>query len=195
MHADEFLARLSQWSSETAAASAAGQRRRRHALVRQAGAEATLAGLVQDWAERRATVVVRVRSGHAVAGAVAVVGRDFMAVTSVAGTTALSLVPLAAVVTVLPAAGAAGAGPGAGAGASAGAGPARIAPSVASLAGVLAELAADHQPVSVRVAGWPEPVRGELHAAGEDVLGVRVDIADRPLAYVPLAAVCEVAVL
>jgi hypothetical protein len=183
---DELLGRLRVWSADAAVAEAGDRRRRQRSLVQQAGAEATVAGLARDWAEQRAAVVVRVRSGRSVRGRVAAAGRDFLAVDALDGGV-LTIVPLAAVVLVRAD------------GAPVAAAPSPVrAPLTATLAGVLGELATERPVVHVRVDGWEDGARGRLQAAGEDVLTLVVDgegPGGRSVVYVPLAAVCEVAVV
>ncbi|HZQ28680.1 MAG TPA: hypothetical protein VFA94_13370 [Acidimicrobiales bacterium] len=202
---DELLARLRIWSADAAAADATAQRRRARSLAEQAGASATLAGLARDWAEQGADVVVRVRGGRSVRGRVAAAGCDFLALgggddlgsgggggigggtigSGIGGGTsggeALRLVPLAAVVLVHAGGGTAG-------------GPVRP-PLTTALVDVLCELAAERPVVHVRVDASRSGVRGRLRAAGEDVLTLVVEDGERSVVHVPLAAVCEVAVV
>lgn len=171
-------ARLDGWLADARTDASAAARAREHWLHAAAAAEATLAGVLLDLAERHTAVAVTTATGRRHHGSIEVLGADFVALRLAGGGEVL--VALSAVATV------------------------RTAPLVEpadgdravatglALVEVLAELAAERAPVLVVAAG-SEAVAGELRAVGTDVVTVR-GTGDPPMtAYISLRAIAEVA--
>jgi hypothetical protein len=173
---DRLLEELTVWSADQRAGEAARSRSVERSLRQQAAEEATFAGTLVDLAEARAAVVVQLGAGRSHRGAVAGVGRDFLVLRGDTGT--VTLVALSAVTAVRPAGGGAGVATG------------HRRPPARTLVQFLDRLAEERPRVRLIAAG--EPVVGELHAVGEDVLSIRVDGAPPATVYVPAGSVSEV---
>jgi hypothetical protein len=168
---------LERWAADARAREAADARVRERWLRAQAEDEASLAGVLLAFAERRETVVITTVEGRRHRGAVTGVGGDFVAVEVPSGTTTLLRLDTLADVRVVE-----GTRTATGEGASLG----------VRLADVLAQAAGQRPRVSVQ-AGVASVV-GDLSAVGSDVLTVRTAGAAR-VAYVALASVSEVSFL
>ncbi|HZN13760.1 MAG TPA: hypothetical protein VFB78_05810 [Acidimicrobiales bacterium] len=170
------IVHLGRWASDAKTEAAADSRLRRQWTQQQAEDEATLLSVLVDMAERRAAVAVHTRAGATIRGAVAGVGRDYLAV--VRGPQ-LTFVVTAAIDWIRPDGDAAPAAFGD-----------RAAPP-SSLMGVLTNLVGEGH--EVRVVSGEEIIAGELLAAGADVLTLRPAGASSPgqVVYVPAASVSE----
>lgn len=155
---------------------AVAHRRREQSLRMQATESGTLAGVLMDLAERRATASLSLTGGRVARGVIHRLGADVVVMQGMAAETVL--VALAAVASVRTEPGTARTSGD------------RVVRSTATLAALTAELVAD-RPQVVLHAG-PGSVAGELRAVGVDV--ATVVQADRTVAYVSLAAVTEVVV-
>jgi hypothetical protein len=170
---------------EVRQADARRSRVRERNLRAAATAEATLLGVLLDLAEQNAPVLARTTSGRTVQGRVCVVARDAIVVESSGGV--LTHVQLSHVASVRPpAARAIGWGEPAGD---------RSAPRDTSFANLLADLAAERPRVAVTVAGEGTVMRGELRAAGADILTVLLEGDPPGVAYVATRQVSELTVL
>ena len=179
---------VERWAAEARALHAADARSRERWLRRQAEEGATLAGAVVDLTERRVPVVIVTTTGRRHAGTLTGVGEDFVAVRTSPSHTAL--VAMAAVSAVHPTPhGHVAAVP------VTGADDPREALLDVMLSDVLAQ-AAGHRPrVQVHFQGGSEPVAGELHAVGVDVLTLRTAPPFAGFAYLRLASVSEISLL
>ncbi len=155
---------------------AVAHRRREQSLRMQATESGTLAGVLVDLAERRATASLSLTGGRVARGVIYRLGADVVVMQGLAAETVL--VALAAVASVRTEPGTVRTSGD------------RVVRSTATLADLTAELVAD-RPHVVLHAG-PGSVAGELRAVGVDV--ATVVQADRTVAYVSLAAVTEVVV-
>lgn len=162
-------------------------RMRERGLRAAASADATLAGVLMDLAERDEDLAVRTASGRTAAGRVVLVAADAIAVRTVAGL--VTYVPLTAVTSVRRRPGDR-AHPGEDE-----PGGDRLAPAGTTFATLVADLALDRCRVAMAVAGEGALVIGELRAAGTDVVAVRVDADPPVVAYVALASLSEVTIL
>lgn len=164
---------------ETRSADAVRSRVRERHLRDAAGADATILGIALDLAEEAAEVVVSTDVGRSVAGRIALVAADAIAV----GTT---FVALRAVVSIRR---------------PPGRGPVetpsgqRPAPRTSSFAVLVGELALDRPRVAIAARGEPALLTGELRAAGADVVTIRLDGEPASIAYVSLASVSLLTVL
>lgn len=178
--AGSFSARLERWVAEARVDDAAAQRSRERWLREVAEQEATLAGVLADLAERRTAVAVRTSAGRQHHGTIQVIGVDFVALRLASGTEVLLAVRGLGVVRTAPAVDAA-------------LGDRAVATEL-RLADVLAELAAERERVLLVTTSGGDAVAGVLRSVGQDVVVLRTD-AERPgTAYVPLAAIGEVAI-
>ena len=172
---DAAIISLSRWAAAAKTTDAVDRRRRQELLQRVSEDEATLADVAAGLAERRAEVAIRTRAGATHRGALVAAGADFLGVVSEHHLTLLSL---AAVGTIRPAAGGAIAS-----------GSGRQ-PPTASLGTVLSGLADDG--VELRVVTASETLTGEIVAVGEDVVTLRLPAAARDeVIYVALDAIYE----
>ena len=161
-------------------------RMRERTLRASASAEATLVGVVLDLAEAGEPVVAKTTSGRTVQGWVKLVARDAIVVESSAGV--LSYVPLRHLTSVRR---------------SPDGGPVRPseptgdrpAPRETTFANLVADLAADRPRVALVVDGEQSVMRGELRAAGTDVLTVRLDGDPPATVYLATAQLSELTVL
>lgn len=181
---DNLLARLAEWRSADLASRSAAERSRTRALVEQSAATATFGGLLLDLAEAGTEVTVWVGAGLKVAGRLAGIARDFVAVAGRDRTSVL--VRTGAITAVVPSLTGGTAGghlptrPG---------GQRRPAVEL-TLADALDTLAAQEAPVTVRCGD--EPFTGHLMACGRDLLTIRTGGSGRRPVYLPLDAVSYV---
>lgn len=173
-----FAARLHGWLADAQVDGSAGARARERWLRAAAEADATFVGVLVDLAERGTGVAISTgdRRHH---GRIEVIGADFVALHLPSGGEVL--LALEAVTSV------------------------RTAPRVDAtvgeqvltttlrLAEVLGELAAERARALLVPLGGEDAVAGELRAVGHDVVTVRADGEPPTTAYVPLAAIAEVA--
>ena len=152
--------------------------RERH-LRDAAGADATVLGIALDLAEEGAEVVVSTDVGRPVAGRIAMVTADTLAIGS-------SYIPLRAVVAIRRPPGRSSSERPTGQ---------RPAPRSATFAVLIAELALERPRVAVAAIGEPALLTGELRGAGADVVTIRLDGTPPVLAYVSLASVSTVTLL
>lgn len=151
----------------------ANESRERQRVLEQVQREsATFVGTLLDLAERQAPVSVRTAVGTTITGTVDLVGADVVQV----GGTWLRTDAVTAVRATAT-------GPATG----------DRAPEDGDITfqGVLERLAEDRHRVALHVDDG-EPLRGELVAVGQDVLTLRLEGADRAVAYVPVAEVAGV---
>ncbi|MEQ8839434.1 MAG: hypothetical protein RIB98_00485 [Acidimicrobiales bacterium] len=169
---DDPLSGLSAWLAEGRVDDAAAERTRQRWLERQAAADATVAGVLLDLAERGSPVTVRTLGGRTARGRVAALGVDFVAVREPSRGDVV--IPTGRVATVRTAPG--------------------EDPTVGdrpptldvALVDALVELAVDRPPVLVSVAG--DELRGDLHSAGTDVIALRLDAVPPSIVHVAIAA-------
>lgn len=180
---ESFLADLARWSASARADGAVRSRVRERWLGQLAREEARFAGVALDLAERGVEVGVRTTTGTTLHGWIVAVARDFCALRHDDGTATFLALP--AIATVRPEA-----GHRAGEAASE-----RTAPIETDLADVLVLLAGDRPRVRVVVEGGGEALAGELRAAGEDVVTMRLDSDPPATVYVRLASVRELTLL
>jgi hypothetical protein len=171
-----LAARLDEWLADARVEGSADARARERWLRAAAEADATVAGVLLDLAERHVAVAVSTTAGRRHQGVIGVIGADFVAVRTAGG--AEVLVALAAIGSVrtgplvAPAVGE------------------RIVTTELRLTEVLAELAVERSRVLLVTAG--DLVAGELRAVGYDVVTIRTDAEPSTTAYVPMAGVAEV---
>lgn len=180
---DALLAEVTAWAGDERRRDAAASRARERWLRQAAAEDARFAGTVLDLAEERATVVVRTTAGTSLRGCIAAVGRDFLVVRGHGERSVF--VRFVSVATVRPEPGHR----------SAVAASERRGPLPATLADVLARLAADRPRVRLGVEGASEAVCGELRAVGHDVATVRLEGDPAGLVYVHLDAVRDLTVV
>jgi hypothetical protein len=176
---DDLVAAFVRWAAGQRTASAAASRARERSLREQAAASATWAGVIVDLAEQQASVTVAV-GGQKRAGRVVGAGRNFFVLDG-GRHGRITLVALDAVGAIWPDQ------------------VADVLPTGARLGAIdmtlmmaLALLVEQRAPVCITSPAGLQ-TSGELVAAGEDVLTLRIDPAARRLTYVPLAtvALCE----
>lgn len=170
---DDPLAGLAGWVAEGRVDAAAAARARQRWLERSAAEEATLAGVLVELGERGHTVTVRTVGGNSVRGLVAAIGADFVVLRE--DRRGDVILPLSSVATVR---GAPGDEPAVGD---------RALSLVIVLAEALVELAADRPEVVVSVGG--HELCGKLRSAGQDVIAIAVDGAQRELIQVAVSAI------
>jgi hypothetical protein len=171
--ADELVAAFAQWAADQRVSAAATARARERTLRLQAGAGATLVGVLVDLAEQSAPVVVSV-AGVRRAGRIVAAGDEFC-VLEPAGGGRPSLVAIAHIGAVRPALGTA---------TPAGERPAAV---DLSLPAALSLLAEERAPVRL-ILPPDEEVTGELSSVGEDVVTIAAHGPSR-LVHVPISAV------
>jgi hypothetical protein len=177
-HLPSLAARLDAWLADARVEGSADARARERWLEAAAAADATLAGVLLDLAERGTALTVATAAGTKHHGCVEVLGADFIALrTATGGEVLVALGCLSSV---------------------------RTAPSVAPASGerpvttelllreVLGELAAERAPALLLTVGG-DAVRGELRAVGEDVVTVRTAGPDPATVYVPVGGIVELA--
>jgi hypothetical protein len=176
---DGDLARL---IADSRADEASRARQRERHLRAAATTDATLAGLLVDLAERGEPVTLRTTAGRSLTGRIGVVAQDAVVLEIGSGP---SIVRLAAVSSIRRAAGERVDEPSGD----------RVPSRAATLAALLADLAPDRPRIALAVQGEPSLVRGELRAAGIDVLTVTLD-GDPPVTvHFATAQVSELTVL
>jgi len=141
---------------------------------------ATWAGTLEDLAERRSTVVVRLSGGRNHRGALVALGRDHVAVRTPGGQ--LALLATSAIRSLRPEPGTAAA-PATGD---------RERSAGRTLAEILDRCREENTRIVVGLEGVDEPLTGEVVALGEDVVTFRVDAQDHGVLYVPLDAVSAI---
>lgn len=171
--ADELLRAFARWSAEVRHNEAAASRSRQRWLAQQATETATFRGTLVDLAEAGNPVNVATAS-HRLGGRLVGVGPDLCVVEEPAR---ITVVDLGCVVAVTPQ----GAAPVAAAGD-------RATAVELTFAEALATLAADLTPVRLGLRGG-ETLSGDLVAAGEDVVTLRLAANPPRMTYVPGAAV------
>lgn len=186
---DPLDSELNRWAAELRAEDAARSRTRERWMRQQAEEAATWIGTLLDLAERRQAVVVDLRSGTTLSGALVGVGEDVCLLAAPTGrspTTLVATVHIGSVRALSPVPGAAS-------------GDRR--PSLRlTLAGALGALAAEREVAHFGLAGGGE-VTGRILGFGADVLTVDPAVrTDRPhlgtdRVFVPLAAVATCAPL
>ena len=174
----DLAARLERWAADARVDEAARVRSRERWLRRQAEEESTVAGVLADLMEAGRPVALHTRSGRRHHGVVRALGADFVALATGRGTV---LVALAAVASLRGQPGERSV-----------LGDREVAAGL-HLADVAAGLAAERAPVLVVTADG-EAVAGVLASVGRDVALLRGTGDPPATCYVPLAAVCEVAV-
>ena len=175
------LDNLRQWIADAAAREAAEARARSRRLLQQATEDATFVGTLVDLAEREADLTLITRDDTSVVGRIALVARDFVAMVGRNGRT--SFVPLAAIAAVRIQ-------PGTREAVVAGE---RSAPSQASLAAIVVELATER--VRVQITSGKHSVAGTLRSSGDDVVVVMTEGAPSTPVYVAMTAISELAVV
>jgi hypothetical protein len=181
---DDLDAGLARLVGDTRAADAARSRMRERTLRDAAGADATLAGILLDFAEAEARVAARTVFGRTVHGRVAVVASDAVVIESEAGLPTYLRLDGVAWVRRQP-----GSAPRADVSGD------RPPPRTATFSALVGALAGERPRVALAVLGEAALLSGELRAAGSDVLTLRLD-GDPPVTvYVALAQVSEVTVL
>lgn len=173
-----LMGELERWAADARVQEAALQRARERWLRRQSEEESSLAGVLTDLAERGTAVVITTASGRRHRGVVRGIGADFCAMRSETGQDLLVRLGAIGTVRTLPAVRAV-----------TGDRPVQLS---LRLADVLLGLSAERPTVLV-VTGDDETARGELRAVGSDVATVRGDGQPPATTYVPLDAICEVA--
>ncbi len=175
---DAFDAELARWAAAARADHAAASRARERWLRQVATEEASMVGVLADLAERSLAVVVQTGARRSHRGVVVAVGADFCVLRTGAGPDVL--VALSALTSVR-AAGRSGAPVGD-----------RALPTGLGFAEMLVAMAGERPRVHlVTTAG--DSMRGDVRSVGRDVLTLALEGDDRPVVYVPLGAVAEVA--
>jgi hypothetical protein len=172
-NADELVAAFARWAADQRVSAAAEERARERWLRQQAGAAATLVGVLVDLAERAAPVVVSV-AGVRRSGRIAAAGDDFC-VLDPTGNARPCLIVTRAIGAVWPARGSA---------ASSGERPAAVALSLPAALSVLAE---ERTPIRLVLPPSME-VSGELLTVGDDVVTIAAKGPSR-LVHVPVGAI------
>ena len=173
------LAGLTRWVAEGRVDAAAAQRAKQRWLERQAGEEATVAGVLYDLAERGRPVSITTRAGRRVRGPVIAVGADFAILRGVSSGDVV--VPFGALALVRPAPGdLAATGD-------------RMGSMELVFAEALSELAAECPRVLASAGG--DEIRGELRSVGFDVAAILLDGTRRETAHVAIAALDHLIVL
>ena len=147
--------------------------------------EATFLGALLDLAERGDLVMVRTTGERSHRGVVRAVGRDFIVLQEAGGPPAFVAVSAIASVRSLVASRRRGedvAG-------------SRPPPVEASLASVLAGLAAARPQVHIGVSGETAALLGELRAVGRDVVTLRLESGERPAVLLPVPSIRDVVLL
>jgi hypothetical protein len=176
---DDPLAGLARWVAEGRVDAAARERSRQRWLERQAGEEASVAGVLLDLAEQARPVMVRTAAGRTARGPIIALGADFAIVREVPRGDVV--IPLGAIATVRSPPGA---------GAPVGDRPLELA---VMLAEALVELSADRPLVLIAAAG--EEIRGELSSAGTDVVTVTTASTHRDVVHVAVGAIDNLVLL
>lgn len=155
-----WSSRLDRWAADARVEEAARGRARERSLRRQAEEEGSVAGVLADLLEAEATVRMALRGGHVAVGRVAGVGADVVVLAAASPAVASPVLTVAALVAVCTLRSSPGQ-------------PAvtgdRTTRSPLRLDGVLAELAADREPVRVLTVDGGT-VDGRLRSVGRDVV-------------------------
>ena len=183
---ERLIGDLGRWAANSRASDAARARTRERWLRRQASEESTLPGVALDLAERGDPVVLATTSGRAHRGRLVAVARDVWVLRSDA--TGVTFVATDAIASLR-------AQPGGGSRPAPEAAGARPAPLVATMAEMLADLAAERPRVRMVVRGEPEAMVGQLRSVGVDVATLRVAGEPPTTVYVRLGSVSELSVL
>lgn len=166
-----------------AVAAEAGRVRSKERMLRSAAEEsATFGGVLLDLAERLEPLTVRTAGGRTHRGVVVAVGRDFLVVRDDRQPPVFVAAGAVSWVRVTRAGRADAAGD-------------RPPPHEASFASVIAGLAAERPRVQVGVDGEATLLTGELRAAGQDVVTVRIDGSPAATLHVPVGAIHEMVLL
>jgi hypothetical protein len=173
---DGFDDRLGFAARQVHAAAAATARARQRGLRASAAGDATLVGILRDWAEWADAVVIETVDGRRITGPIASVGPDAIALV-VSG---LTYVPLAAICAVWPPRPAARLDASGHRGATG-----------ASFRSIVADLAAVRADVAVVAGG--RAICGRIEAAGLDTMTIRLETG--ATLQVVIAQVSEVTVL
>jgi hypothetical protein len=180
---DDALDELNRWVADAQVDQAVAQRRRTAWLRRQAGEDATLAGVLRELGERGRPVMVHTLTGRRHRGLIATVGDDVMVLETVGGSRVI--IVLDAIISVrahgegTPVTDEGTAVPGHPTGG-------------ATLASSLAGLAVERSPVVVTARNG-DTTTGAVVAVGRDMLTLHLE--GDGLAYVGFASVVEVAAL
>ena len=173
-----LAARLDVWLADARIEGSADSRARERWLHQAAEADATVAGVLLDLAERRAAVSVHTSGARVHHGHIDVIGADFAALRTTGG--AEVLVALTAITSVCtaplvePAVGE------------------RVVTTELRLIDVLAQLAAERERVLVVSPDGRDAIAGELRSVGHDVIRLRTEADPPATAYVPAASVATV---
>ena len=174
--------RLERWAADARVDEAARGRSRERWLRRQAEEESTVAGVLSDLLEARASVTVHTRAGGRHVGVVRAVGADFVALGPATRQGSEVAVALRAIASVRTRPGSAGV-----------LGDRRVVGTM-RLADVVAGLAAERETVRV-VTDDGGAIAGVVWSVGQDVAVVRGVGDPSSTGYVPLDAISEVVVL
>jgi len=174
-----FASRLHRWLADAQVEGSAGARAQEHWLRAAAEADATFVGVLADLAERASGVAISTRGGRRHHGRIEVIGADFVALLLPAGREVLLTLESVTAVRTAPLVEATVGE--------------QVLTTTFRLAEVLGELAAERSRVLLVPADGDGAVAGELRAVGRDVVTVRSDGDPPGIAYVPLAAIAEVA--
>jgi hypothetical protein len=175
---DRLLEGLERWVADGRVDESARARSRERWLRQAAEEDASLAGVLNDLAERRVSVSISMAGGRRHVGTVTAIGADFVALRLGTGGHSLLAVAALAVVRSTPAVGAAVGGQ-----------PVRTS---LDLARALAGLAAERERAMLVTADGSDAVSGELRSVGRDVVVVRTDGERRSTAYVAISSIAEV---
>ncbi len=173
--------RLHRWASEARTDEAVSSRTRERWLREVADQEASLVGVLTDFAERRVAVTVATETGRSHHGQVRLVGVDFVALSMPNGSDVVLALGAVSSVRAAPARD--------------GASGDRPVSSDLVLDDILAGLVEERAEVRVVTAGGHEALAGRVRSVGRDVVVLRTD-GDRPgSVYVPVAALVEITIV
>lgn len=166
-----------------AVAAEAGRARSAERMLRTAAEEsATFGGVLVDLAERAEPLTVRTTSGRLHRGTIVAVGRDFLVVRSDANPPVFVAAWAVASVRVTRGMRSDTAGD-------------RPPPYDASFAAVVGGLAADRPRIQLGITGESTLLVGDLRAAGQDLLTLRLDGTPQGTLYVPVDSVEDLVLL
>ncbi|MEQ1786455.1 MAG: hypothetical protein ABL966_05335 [Acidimicrobiales bacterium] len=174
-----LAARLDAWLADARVEGSADARARERWLHAAATADATFGGVLVDLAERGTALSVSTTRGRRHHGRIEVIGADFVALRGPGGGEVLLALAAVASVRTAPLVETAGGE--------------RVVTTALRLTEVLAELTAERARVVIATGDGTEAVVGELRAVGYDVVTIRTDADPPGSAYVPVAAIAEVA--
>lgn len=174
-----LAARLDAWLADARVEGSADARARERWLHAAATADATFGGVLVDLAERGTTLAVSTTGGRRHHGRLQVIGADFVALRGPSGAEVLLALAAVASVRTAPLVEPAGGE--------------RVVTTALRLTEVLAELTAERARVVIVAGDGTDAVVGELRAVGYDVVTIRTDADPPGAAYVPVAAITEVA--